>query len=85
MEYIFSCVSKAHNDEQSKSKARIIETEIIKWLELLVSGVDMFARDAVDYFKLLYNELSPKELRAKYGNTVALSVSDLILTIYTCI
>lgn len=51
----------------------------------MVSGVDMFARDAVDYFKLLYNELSPKELRAKYGNTVALSVSDLILTIYTCI
>ena len=51
----------------------------------MVSGVDMFARDAVDYFKLLYNELSPKELRAKYGNTVAVSVSNLILTIYTCI
>ena len=85
VEYIFSCVSKAHNDEQNKSKAHIIETEIIKWLELLVSAVDMFAEDAVDFLKLLYDELSPKELGAKYRNTVAVSVSDLILTIYTCI
>ena len=64
-----------HNDEKSNSKAHVIETEIIKWLELLVNSVDMFAKDAVDDFKLLYSELSPKELSEKYRNTVAISVS----------
>ena len=70
-----------YNDEQSNSKAHIIETEIIKWLELLVNSVDMSASDAVDDFNLLYNELSPKELSAKYRNTVAVSVSYLIIRI----
>lgn len=52
------------------------ETEIKKWLELLVINVDMFASDAAEYFKILCKELSPKELSDKYRNTVAISVSN---------
>ena len=56
--------------------AYVIETEIKKWLELLVSNVDMFASDAGEFFKILYNELSPKELSKKFRkDTVTVSVS----------
>lgn len=56
--------------------AYFIETEIKKWLELLVNSVDMFASDAGEYFRILYSELSPKELSEKYRkNTVVVSVS----------
>ena len=75
MEFIFSCVSKLHKDEHNSKMAYIIETEIEKWLELLVDSVDMFASNAVEYFKMLYTELSPRELHIKFGNVVVHSVS----------
>ena len=60
--------------------AYFIETEIKKWLELLVNSVDMFASNAGEYFKILYSELSPKELGEMYRkDTVAVSVSYLFI------
>ena len=77
LEYIFCCLSKLHEHDHKNTMVYVIkiETEIKKWLELLVNNVDMFASDAGEFFKILCNELSPKELSEKYRNTVAVSVS----------
>lgn len=64
-----------HNDEQNAKMADVIETEIKKWLELLVNSVDMFAINAAEYFKVLHYQLSPKELSEKYSSTIGTLVS----------
>ena len=77
MDDIFRCVSKFRDDddEQNVKMAHVIETEIIKWLQMLVNGVNMFASNAADYFKVLLNQLSPEELSTKYRSMVGGLVS----------
>ena len=71
MDSIFCCVSKLRKDEQNLDMVHVIETEIKKWLELLVKSVDMFASNAAEYFKVLHNQPSAKEQRS----TVSVLVS----------
>ena len=81
MDFIHSCVSKLNKDEHNSKIAYIIQTEIEKWLELLVNSVDMFASNAAEYFKVLYTELS-RELRVKFRSVVAQSVSYIFYILY---
>ena len=74
MEYIFGCISELNDDEESSKKARVIETEIVEWMKLLVNNVSIFNDDAVKYFEKLQTVAG---FSKKYTTFVTNLVSDL--------
>jgi len=73
LEYICNYTVKINkSDEDDSKRADIIESEIQKWIELLVNNINMFANDAVQYFKALQFQ---KGLDKKYNRNVFASVS----------
>lgn len=72
LKYLYGCTQKLNKDEEDSKRVDVIDSEIKKWIELLVNSVDMSANDAVLYF----NELcSHKELGKNYNRIITASVS----------
>ena len=78
MEYIFDCTFKLNDDEEEYSKkARVIDTEIVEWMKLLVNGVSIFSDDAVKYFEKLQAKQAITGFSKKYTAIVTNLVSGL--------
>ena len=76
LEYIFGCISEL-NDEESSKKARVIETEIMEWMRLLVKNIDIRGDDVVKYFEKLQAKQAIAGFSKKYTAVVTDLVSDL--------
>ena len=69
MESILDCILKNNED---KTMADVIETEIAKWIELLVNNINMFADDAALYLRVLRSHVKLDK------KIIGASVSELI-------
>ena len=76
LEYIYMAVSKLEvSDVEKRHVTEIVNSEIQKWLELLVKNVDIKAKEAVPLYNLLRTELKPAELLRKFKPVVIACVS----------
>ena len=71
LEFLYDSILKL-NKTEDRQMADIIGTEIKRWIELLVSNIDMFADDAVRYLKELQ---SHSRIDRTYQKIITASVS----------
>ena len=66
------------SDEEKSGITEVVNTGIEKWLELLVTNVDIHSSDAVKYFTLLRQDLRPVQLSKKFKSKVTNCVSYFV-------
>ena len=71
LEFTYGLLAKLSIPSEEKSRVtEIVNTEIQKWLEILVDNVDMRAGDVIKYLNFLRQNLRPVQLNAKFKQTV---------------
>ena len=72
LEFSYDCIQKLNKTVEDDKMGEIIGTEIIKWVEMLVARIDMFADNAVLYLKELR---SHARIDKAYNKIITSSVS----------
>ena len=76
LEYVYGCISKSSKNDGDSERADVMKSQLVKWMELLVNHLDMFAENAAQFVKLL--QLQSYTGLKTYKKTINAKVNELL-------